>query len=86
MNLSLFRKMGAAAMVAVATGFMLVGTASAQTPAIPTEISDGVDDVQANLLLYPALLVGAAVAIGVAFLSVKVAPKVIKWLSNRFGG
>lgn len=71
---------GLAAVVAYL--YVQAGVASAQ---VPTALSDGVDDIETNMLLLPTILIGTAVTIGVAFMFVRVTPKVIRWVSNRFG-
>lgn len=68
-----------ALMVAGATAMVLAGVASADT------LTDAVDDVQTQVVGYAAPIAAALVAVGLAFVAVKLIPRVIKWVGSRLG-
>ena len=79
---SSYAKLGALFLV----GLSVLGYTTTAGAAIPTALTDGIDDQVADLLLIPAVLIGVAVTVGVAFMFVRIAPKMIKWVTNRFTG
>jgi hypothetical protein len=63
----------------LATMAVVAGVASADV------LTDAVDSVESQVIGYAAPIGAAIVAVGLAFVAVKLIPRVIKWVSNRLG-
>lgn len=77
-----FLKGWTALSVAGATAMVLVGTAGA---AETDPLEDAIADVQAQVVGYAVPIGAALVAIGLAFVAVKLIPRVIRMVSARLG-
>jgi len=77
-------KLGAAGFVATVTALSMVGVASAQEAPDPlTGAGGAIETVQTKLVGYAGPVVAAVVAIGLAWLVVRIAPKVIKFIGSK---
>lgn len=71
--------------LAAVVGSSILGMAgvAGATPTDPLE--DAIDTAQDQIIGYAAPIAAALVAIGLAFVGVRLIPKVIRWVSGRLG-
>ena len=70
-------------MVAGVTGLSVLAMAGMAGADPLTDENGAIDTVQAQLVGYAAPIAAALVAVGLAFVGVKLIPRVIRWIGSR---
>jgi len=70
-------------MVAGVTGLSVLAMAGMAGADVLTDENGAIDTVQAQLVGYAAPIAAALVAVGLAFVGVRLIPRVIRWIGSR---